>query len=409
MGIRAVPLAASDEAADDECFDAAATIVPKPTRTSQMEPPTLRPAIVDDEFELMSVPPATPLQPTTEEEEAVTPELLSKEQTTLNAWRAKTIVACAMYMACSSLMMLCNKQVVMRLQTPVTILDLQLLFTVLVLSSIFPWTLRFGTLVDVWRWSRVVPLLFAAMLATSMIAQQYASMGLQVAIRNLGPLVTLPVERAFNEPIVADASTWGALGLILVGVVLYVSESLKQQGLVELAIGIALCTLNLLFAMFERLYQRRMIALQPVDISKTGMLLLNNFGAVLPVTILFCVPGLNQEPVEWRERWSSAGFFDYILLLLSGVCGIAIGWTGINVQQYVTATTFLMITNLNKIVVVSMGMVFLGDSHGPVAVLGIVLALGGGVWYTLARNAIGKRQSITTRTMSTVFAPAARP
>ena len=50
----------------------------------------------------------------------------------------------------------------------------------------------------------VVPLLYAGMLTTSMIAQLYASVGLQVVIRNLGPLVTLPIERVFNEPIVAD-------------------------------------------------------------------------------------------------------------------------------------------------------------------------------------------------------------
>ena len=72
--------------------------------------------------------------------------------------------------------------------------------------------------------------------------------------------------------------------------------------------------------------------------------------------------------------------------------GIAIGWTGINVQQYVTATTFLILTNLNKIIVVACGMIFMGDAHGPVAILGIVMALSGGLWYTLARENIEKKQ-----------------
>ena len=265
--------------------------------------------------------------------------------------RFQTVVACSMFMACSASMMLVNKQVVIRFHTPVTILDMQLLFTVLVLGLVFPWTLQMGTRQDIWRWVRVVPMLYAGMLSSSMIAQLYATVGLQVAIRNLGPLITLPVERVFNEPIVTDKWTWGALLCTLVGIILYVSESLHKQDLNELAMGILLSCVNLLVAMFERLFQRNLIAVNPVDISKTGMLILNNMGAVVPVTLLLTVPGLNggvSEPTQWRERWPKARVADYSLLLLSGICGMAIGWTAINAQQYVTATTMLLITNLNK-------------------------------------------------------------
>ena len=115
------------------------------------------------------------------------------------------------------------------------------------------------------------------------------------------------------------------------------------------------------------------------------MLLLNNLGAILPVT-LFAVPGLNESEV-WRTNWPKATFIDYAPL--SGICGIAIGWTAINAQQYVTATTMLVITNLNKIVVVAIE-IALGDPH-PVALLGL-LALGGGVWYALARQNVANRQ-----------------
>ena len=36
--------------------------------------------------------------------------------------------------------------------------------------------------------------------------------------------------------------------------------------------------------------------------------------------------------------------------------------------------------------------VFMGDPHGPIAVIGMMMALGGGVWYALARNNIAARQ-----------------
>ena len=328
--------------------------------------------------------------PPTESTAAAAPQPTKSECVTHGKF--KTLFACGMFMACSAAMMLVNKQVVKTLQTPVTILDMQLLFTIFLLAAVFPWTLRFATYRDMWRWTRVVPILYTAMLSSSMISQLYATVGLQVAIRNLGPLITLPIERVFNEPLVADRWTWGSLGLTLIGAMLYVSESIKNQPLEELAMGIILSVLNLIFAMCERLFQRKLIAVQPVDISKTGMLLLNNIGAVLPVSLLLAVPGLDQEPAAYTESWSRAGVADYLMLFLSGICGVAIGWTAINAQKYVTATTMLLITNLNKIVVVTVGVVFMGDPHSPAAIIGMVLALGGSGAYGAARNNIANKQ-----------------
>ena len=167
-------------------------------------------------------------------------------------------------------------------------------------------------------------------------------------------------------------------------------QSLSTQKAHDLVAGVTLMLLNLVVAMFERLYQRKLIAVEPVDVSKTGMLLLNNLGAILPVTMLLAVPGLN-ETEAWRTDWPKATLVDYVLLVVSGVCGIAIGWTAINAQQYVTATTMLVITNLNKIVVVAVGIVFMGDPHSPLALLGISMALGGGVCYALARQNVANR------------------
>jgi len=208
-----------------------------------------------------------------------------------------------------------------------------------------------------------------------------------VAIRNLGPLVTLPIESWFNEPIVADVWTWASMIGILIGVGMYVAESMNQQNTSELTLAILLMLLNLVIAMLERLYQRKLIAIEPVDISKTGMLLINNAGAFLPVSALLLIPGQLQEVPRWGEHWNASRTpMDYVLLFFSGVCGVAIGWTAINAQQYVTATTMLVITNLNKFVVVFVGVVFMAEPHGPLAMCGMAIALLGGVCYALARN-----------------------
>lgn len=304
-----------------------------------------------------------------------------------------TILACGMFMTCSAAMMLVNKYVVKRFESPLTILELQLMFTVAVLGCFFFWTLHFGSTRDVWRWVSIVPILYAGMLTSSMIAQLYASVGLQVIIRNLGPLVTLPIERVFNEPIVADFHTWAALVLILIGIVLYAWQSLEKNAsdMLNFFLGVILMLINLVVAMFERLFQRKLIAVEPVDISKTGMLLLNNVGAILPVMVLYAIPPLNEFD-KWKSEWPKATAVDYVMLVLSGVCGVAIGWTAINAQGYVTATTMLVITNLNKVVVVTIGILFMGEIHTPLAVGGIALSLCGGVYYALARQNAAKVQ-----------------
>ena len=46
----------------------------------------------------------------------------------------------------------------------------------------------------------------------------------------------------------------------------------------------------------------------------------------------------------------------------------------------VTATTFMVLTNVNKFVVVFFGIVALGDALSALSLLGLCMALGGGVW-----------------------------
>ena len=49
--------------------------------------------------------------------------------------------------------------------------------------------------------------------------------------------------------------------------------------------------------MVERVLQRRMIAVAPIDVSKTGMMLLNNAVALVPMSLLLVAFG---EPSRWH-------------------------------------------------------------------------------------------------------------
>ena len=57
----------------------------------------------------------------------------------------------------------------------------------------------------------------------------------------------------------------------------------------------------------------------------------------------------------------------------------------------ISATTMLVVTNLNKFVVIAFGILFLGESRTWQAVLGCCAALGGGVWYAVKSKNLAKR------------------
>lgn len=84
----------------------------------------------------------------------------------------------------------------------------------------------------------------ACIVAYALLAGRYAPMGLLIVVRNVGPLIALPVERVFNEPIPVDPWSYMSLAYILVGVCLYVGALLELQkdsmGGRDLVIGLAL-------------------------------------------------------------------------------------------------------------------------------------------------------------------------
>ena len=75
---------------------------------------------------------------------------------------------------------------------------------------------------------------------------------------------------------------------IVLGVALYFSSSIHVS-----TIGLAAIFLNMVFAVFERLTQRYLMAQAPVDINKAGMMLLNN-----AANVTFC----NSPPLETPPR-----------------------------------------------------------------------------------------------------------
>jgi len=282
------------------------------------------------------------------------------------------VLSCLLFMACSAAMMIVNKYVMILFGMPVTVVLMQMIFTVILLMVGFSSFLHIGSCNDFIRWSRFVPFLYSLMLTSSLMALNSYSMGAMTVVRNIAPLVTLPIEKMFQEDIPADCHTFLILIYVACGALLYMRDDIYFS-----AFGLVMMLVNAMVASLERLMQRRLIAVKPVDISKTGMLLINNtVGLPYAASVLLFYP----EYQHWSII-SGRVLSDYLLLLLSCIVGVAIGWSAINAQSYVSASTMLVLTNLNKVIVIAYGMLLLGEARTPQAIMGCLIALSGGLLY----------------------------
>eukprot|EP00438_Fugacium_kawagutii_P034308 Skav200271 [mRNA] locus=scaffold93:67788:73874:- [translate_table: standard] len=111
------------------------------------------------------------------------------------------------------------------------------------------------------------------MLLTSMLALKNAPMSLVVVLRCLSPVVGLAVESFYPRPLQVNAGMLGSIFLMLAGSTLYASRMPQQH-----FVGVGWAIFNALLAVGDRLLQRLMLAQdqRPVDISKSGVTLLNN-------------------------------------------------------------------------------------------------------------------------------------
>lgn len=71
------------------------------------------------------------------------------------------VASCVFFMACSCGMMILNKMILRAAMLPITLVVVQMAFTVLALVVTSWRTLHFGSARDVRRWACTVPLLFA--------------------------------------------------------------------------------------------------------------------------------------------------------------------------------------------------------------------------------------------------------
>lgn len=287
------------------------------------------------------------------------------------------------FMAASAGMAIANKMAVTAVGLPMLLVGVQCGATLAILIPAYK-TIRLGSTRDKLRWFPV-SVLFVGMLATSMVAYQLCSLGTVVVIRMISPLLGLLVELSFNRAkFVASPHTFGSLGTIMAGVVLY---AVFQKGISGEVMGIFFMIANMFIATAERLAQRYLMAENPVDMSDTGLMLYNNTVCALSMPLMMLAFN------EWTKlsnvtKVSAAGWG---FIVWSCLCGACISYTAFRAQRRISATSFLVVVNMNKFVVVAYGIIALGESYKPLAGVGCALALLGGAYYSWDRSQLKKR------------------
>eukprot|EP00929_Paragymnodinium_shiwhaense_P004137 TRINITY_DN104861_c0_g1_i1.p1 TRINITY_DN104861_c0_g1~~TRINITY_DN104861_c0_g1_i1.p1 ORF type:complete len:357 (-),score=78.82 TRINITY_DN104861_c0_g1_i1:101-1171(-) len=294
------------------------------------------------------------------------------------------------WMVCSVGMLVFNKLAVRAFPLPCTLVAIQMLFSVLVLLVFFYKDIHIGSVRDAMRWSMVVPF-FLGMLLTSMFALRAAPMSLVITFRALSPLFSLAAEQFYpSPPAVTLAFLWPLL-IIVFGAWCY-AKDMDHSSMTWAGVGWVM--LNSAFAVADRLLQYLFLGKdqQPVDISKIGVTLLNNLLGMFPLAFVALYVEEHQQWLSVYRELNTVGIF---WIVCSCVVGVGISFTGILVQSLISATSFLVLINANKFVIILLEVSYLHDTKKltPLQVFGALVAVFGSIVYGYVKGEADKRRA----------------
>ena len=243
-----------------------------------------------------------------------------------------TAAACLLYMTVSISMNVTHGAIAQFSSVPLTVAWFEMAFALLVLLIFLPKTLHFGKKQDVITWASTMPIFFSLAIGFNMLALRTTGLQATLVIRYVFPLITLMIESAFTEKLPIDIAGLLSLILSVVGVTLYINTSVNFN-----ALGTVYIALNCVCVISEQLLQRWFVGVRPVDISFTGLMLINNGGGLVITGLMVLAFG---EHHHWHTiaHWTGG---EWAYVATGCALGTAIGWAALNATQYISATMIL--------------------------------------------------------------------
>ena len=278
-----------------------------------------------------------------------------------------------LYMIVSSGMMIFNKMVMKTFPHAIFVTCLQLYGTAAILSTNMK-DMRIGSLREMAIWIPI-PVTFALMLWLSMKSYERNSVSTIIVFKNLAPLITLTLESIFKLEgnIKKQGRLFLPLVIILIGSFLYGFHDVEVT-----LLGFILISTNTIIACINRLIERYVMSTINVNMSISGMMLLNNgLGFILLQPLLFTLESLTDIKKDLH------GLSDTSTVWLCGsiICGFAISFAGLNLQRRISATSFMITTNVNKFIVIYVDIMLWNKQFNLLTALGATLAIFGGILY----------------------------
>lgn len=308
--------------------------------------------------------------------------------TALRATAASPVaLSVVLFGAASAAMTLGNKFALEQLRDPVTrsglpssLVAVQVLGTLALLCGPFRSRVDFDRLNagTVRRWLPIVTL-FAGMLYSSARTFVYVHVSFVLVVRNLCIVATTILEhivrgtRITTRMLLAEAS-------IITGVAIYGYSG--HQYLKDFWAGMFWCGMNILCqASYGVVVKTRMEEDAEVrEMSKYTMALLNN---LLALPYFIAVAAGSGEASHYVDTLPHVPTMGWAAIAVTTVAGFGLSTTGFGLQKSFSASAFLVVVNMLKVVNIILGILLLGDRiRGVGSIAGCIIALGGGAWYS---------------------------
>jgi len=88
---------------------------------------------------------------------------------------------------------------------------------------------------------------------------------------------------------------------------------------------------------------------------------------------------------HWRSTLEETDHMTWLWISASCGCGVCLGYVGISIQRIISGTSVLVLQNFNKVFLLFLSSVLLGDRLYAMAWVGGILSMGGCIWYGLLR------------------------
>lgn len=309
--------------------------------------------------------------------------LFSKMPAKPEGHQIKVALLCFTWCSMSIGMHTLNKALAVLLGAPSLIALSQMLVSVIIFGAMAWRDVLESDRSEILIWM-IVPFFFAAMLISSFYTFQLISLSMLTVLRNLSPLIVLPIETLLmppdKQPLI-NRTVVGSIFVMLCGAAVYGGNiaDLSWPG-----VGFAL--MNMVLACSDRLIQRRLLTDQCKGLTSSTCSILNNGFAMIPTTALAIMTQevSNAIAPENVGHWTDPQTL--FLLALSGLVGMGMCYFGFECQREVSATSFFVMNNLAKVAVVSVGITVFGDPlSSPWSLFGLVLSLSGSFFYGKAQ------------------------